>query len=246
MTPSLPTYSLCVAKFSLDYVTDYTEEELIQGVKVARGCPRINHLLFADDTMFFLDANESNWSNKFLSSAGKLVMLQSVLSAILSYPMSSFKMPVSLCKRIRSIVTRFWWDNNESARKMVWVSWDLLAKPKPAGGLGLRDFQKFNDALLAKTGWRLLHNPNCLLGKVLKGNYFSDTNILLAAELSSMSHGWRSVLAGRDLLLKNLVWIVGDGLSIDIWQDPWLSLDDQERPMGHPTEQRLIFVFLIC
>lgn len=36
------------------------EEELIQGVKVARGCPRINHLLFADDTIFFLDANESS------------------------------------------------------------------------------------------------------------------------------------------------------------------------------------------
>lgn len=26
---------------------------LIQGVKAARGCPRVSHLLFADDTMFF-------------------------------------------------------------------------------------------------------------------------------------------------------------------------------------------------
>ena len=36
------------------------EEGLIQGIKVARGCPRVNHLLFADDTMFFVSANESN------------------------------------------------------------------------------------------------------------------------------------------------------------------------------------------
>ena len=36
------------------------EEGLIQGIQVSRGCPSINHLLFADDTMFFLNANEEN------------------------------------------------------------------------------------------------------------------------------------------------------------------------------------------
>lgn len=55
-------------------------------------------------------------------------------------------------------------------------------------------------------------------------------------EASAISHGWRGVLAGRDLLLKNLGWAVGDGLSINIWQDPWLSITKQERPMGPPTE----------
>lgn len=30
---------------------------------------------------------------------------------------------------------------------------------------------------------------------------------------------------------------MGDGKSINIWQDPWLSLNKQERPMGPPTEQ---------
>lgn len=29
----------------------------LQGVRVARGCPRINHLLFADDTMFFCQSS---------------------------------------------------------------------------------------------------------------------------------------------------------------------------------------------
>ena len=51
-----------------------------------------------------------------------------------------------------------------------------------------------------------------------------------------MSHGWRSVLLGRDLLLQNLGWLVGNGESINIWDDPWLSLTSQERPMGPPNE----------
>ena len=62
-----------------------------------------------------------SWTNKFLSSAGKVVMIQSVLSAVPSYSMTCFELPVSLCKRIQSAVTRYWWDNNENAKKMAWV-----------------------------------------------------------------------------------------------------------------------------
>ncbi|KAJ0258883.1 Ribonuclease H domain-containing protein [Hirschfeldia incana] len=119
---------------------------------------------------------------------------------------------------------------------MAWVSWDSLAKPKSIGGLGMKDFEIFNDALLAKSGWRLLNHPDCLLGKVLKGKYFPDTDFLLATEASSMSHGWKSVLIGRSLLKTQLGWIVGTGDNINIWMDPWLSLTKQQRPMGPPSE----------
>ena len=151
--------------------------------------------------------------------------------------MSYFKLPVSLCKRIQTVITRYWWDNTEGVKKMAWISWDRMAKSKSVGGLGMRDFLKFNKALLAKISWRLLDKPDCLLGKILKGKYFPESHILLVEEASSISHGWRSILIGRNLLLKNLGWAIGDGLSINIWQDPWLSMSKQERPMGPPTEQ---------
>lgn len=151
--------------------------------------------------------------------------------------MSHFALPVSLCKRMQSAVTRFFWDNNENARKMVWVSWSSMSKPKSIGRLGLRDFQTFNIALLAKISWRLYQNLNCLLSKVLMGKYFPDSNILLAKESSVMSHGWRSVLLGRDLLVQKLGWVVGNGQSISVWNDPWLSTVMQERPMVPPGEQ---------
>lgn len=160
------------------------KRELIS-VKVARNCPAINHLLFADDTMFFLRSNPSScttflkilrlyeeasgqcinrskssvtfssktppevkdrvkaclciekeggigkylgfpehfgrrkrdifasivdrirqkahsWSSRYLSSAGKLILLKSVLAALPTYAMSYFKLPLSLCKQIQS------------------------------------------------------------------------------------------------------------------------------------------------
>ncbi|CAA7021648.1 unnamed protein product [Microthlaspi erraticum] len=112
----------------------------------------------------------SSWSSRFLSEAGKMTMLQSVLSAIPTYTMSCFKLPMSLCKRIQSVLTRFWWDEQAGKRKMCWVAWRKLTKSKKDGGLGFRDIQAFNDALLAKLSWRILTNPSCLLARVLKGS----------------------------------------------------------------------------
>lgn len=160
------------------------------GIKVARSCPPINHLLFADDTMFFTKTNVSScealkrilnlyeeasgqcinlgksaitfssktpsevkdrvknflnihneggvgkylglpehfgrkkrdifaslidrirqksisWTTRYLSSAGKQVLLQAVLAALPTYTMSCFKLPLSICKQIQSVLTRF-------------------------------------------------------------------------------------------------------------------------------------------
>ena len=49
----------------------------------------------------------------------------------------------------------------------------------------------------------------------------------------------RYVLRGRDLLVKNMGWVVGDGRSINIWDDAWLSLSEQKRPMGPAGEATL-------
>ncbi|KAL0884467.1 hypothetical protein Bca101_008448 [Brassica carinata] len=290
------------------------------GIRVARGCPAINHLLFADDTMFFCKSKAScvtalmkileiyetvsgqrinplksaitfsartppevrarvketmaieseggigkylglpehfgrkkrdifaaivdkirqkshSWSTRFLSGAGKQILLKSVLAAMPCYTMSCFKLPASLCKQIQSLFTRFWWDSNPEKRKMCWVAWTSMALPKYAGGLGFRDIETFNDALLAKIGWRLIKEPQSLLARVLLGKYARDTGFLDCTTSTTASHGWRSVLAGREILKKGLSWVVGNGESILVWGDAWLSFKSPRKPIGPANSQ---------
>lgn len=176
-----------------------------------------------------------SWPTKFLSGAGKHVMLQTVLSALPNYSMSSFKIPKSLCKRIQSILTRFWWDSAPDKRKMAWVSWDRMATPKCVGGLGFKDLELFNDSLLAKLGWRILNNPDALLSRVLKGKYFSECSFLESTPKQASSHGWTGIMAGKAVLEKGLGFLVGDGASIKVWTDPWLSTSKPMTPIGPPT-----------
>jgi len=57
-------------------------------------------------------------------------MLQSVLSPIPSYAMTTFKLLVSLCKRIQSKVTRFWWDDSTGKKKIAWTSWEKMSNQR--------------------------------------------------------------------------------------------------------------------
>ncbi|XP_048630058.1 uncharacterized protein LOC106373575 [Brassica napus] len=263
-----------------------------KGIKLATGSPCINHLLFADDTMFFCKANASNaqvlnkilatyetvsgqlintqksaisfsrktsqarkdqikqtlgidndggfgkylglpeqfgrrkkdifagivgriklksisWSTNFLSRAGKMVMLKTVLASMPTHAMSCFKLPQSLCAQIQSMLTRFWWDSAPETRKMSWISWKKMAKPKKLGGLGFKDISTFNDALLAKLGWRILRNP-----------------ILYASSVSP-----RKILHGRKF------FVIGSGSSINVWNEPWLSSTEQLRPYGPAPDE---------
>lgn len=189
-----------------------------------------------------------SWTTKFLSGAGKQVMLKSVFSAMPCLVMSCFKLPLSLCKQIQSILTRFWWDANPEKKKMCWVAWDTMALPKYAGGLGFRDIETFNDALLAKIGWRLIKEPHSLLGRVLLEKYAWNSSFMDCHVPASASHDWRSVLVGRNILRQGLSWAVGNGEQISVWNAPWLSFKTPCQPIGPPTlsSQALMVSDLLC
>lgn len=175
-------------------------------------------------------------SARHLSRAGRMIMIKAVLTAIPSYATSCFLLPVSLCKRIQSVLTRFWWDGNSETRKLCWIAWDKLTKSKKEGGLGFRDIQTFNHAMLAKISWRILTQPDCLLARVLKGKYCHKQNFLDVTAPASCSHGWRGILCGRDLLKTQLGKAIGNGLNTRVWKDSWISLSEYVKPFGPITE----------
>jgi hypothetical protein len=150
---------------------------------------------------------------RFLSCAGREVFLKTVIQAIPTYGMSCFKLTKKVCKTLMSIIAKYWWSSSLDRNSLHWVSWNILTAPKVKGGMGFRELELFNLALLGKHGWRFLNNPDTLCSRVLKGRYYPQTDFLHATVPNKSSATWRAIVAGRDALQLGLIKRIGDGAS---------------------------------
>jgi hypothetical protein len=97
-----------------------------------------------------------------MSKAAKGTLVKSVLQTVHAFPMSCFQLTKKQCKKLSMISSTFWWGHKDNERKVHWVSWSKMCRSKEKGGLGFRNFECFNQAFLAKRGWRLITSPDSL------------------------------------------------------------------------------------
>jgi hypothetical protein len=110
---------------------------------------------------------------------------------------------------------------------------------KKEGGMGFRNFEDFNQALLAKQAWRMATNPDSLCSRVLRARYFKDGEFLTAGCPKRASYTWKSILHGRELLKEGIIWRIGDGQNIGVWTDNWIPRSSYKRPLGHRPGSQL-------
>ncbi|KAH9748716.1 reverse transcriptase domain-containing protein [Citrus sinensis] len=159
---------------------------------------------FFNDIKLRVVGKLSSWQHKCFSSGGKEVLIKAVAQAVPAYAMSVFRIPQGLCNDIEKAIAKFWWGSSNKHKGIHWARWERMCHAKIRGGLGFRDFSSFNHALLAKQGWRLLHNPDSLMAKILKAKYFSHCGFMEAKLGSKPSFVWRSIIWGRELLKEGL------------------------------------------
>ncbi|GAU41378.1 hypothetical protein TSUD_398150 [Trifolium subterraneum] len=168
----------------------------------------------------------NSWRGRALSKAGKEIMIKSVLQAIPSYVMSMFILPASLIDDTEKMINAFWWrsgsTNNNNTKGIHWLAWERLACPKAYGGLGFRNFEAFNKAMVAKQVWNIVQNPNSLVAKLIKARYFSRSSLFEAPLGYNPSFAWRSRCQARQILSLGCRWRIGSGDNICVMHDPWL------------------------
>lgn len=143
--------------------------------------------------------------------------------------MSCFKLPLSICSEVEKIIRHFWWGSSTSERGLAWKSWSVLCSPKSEGGLGFRDLNLFNDALLAKQLWRFHTHPHSLLARSLKAKYFPSSSIWETNVGFNPSYAWRSMWGSRYLLEMGSRWRIGNGRDVKIWSDAWVSSEGTDK-----------------
>ncbi|XP_028051902.1 uncharacterized protein LOC114256459 [Camellia sinensis] len=224
---------ILVADVLSKLLTRSLRNNLLSGFKLARHCPTLSHLFFADDVLLFLKANVEEcthmlailkiyceasgqlvnfekssvqfsantpatvsssicnaaglsvshpnskslglpsfwgrskaeayeylierilsklqgWKQNLLSQAGKEILIKAVVQAIPSYAMACFAFPKKFCDKLNAYIRNFWWRGDPEGKGINWLNWGHMTLPNHQGGMGFRDFNSFNLALLAR------------------------------------------------------------------------------------------------
>jgi hypothetical protein len=142
------------------------------------------------------------WKGKMLNRTGRLTLVNSVLSSVVTYHMIVSPLSKWAIRRIDKIRHNFLWHGSKEERKgHCLVNWRWVQLPRKLAGLGILDLAKFNRDLWLRLQWRKwksMHKPW----------------VHLPVHQSVEKHAL--LCACTDISL-------GNGERVQFWHDQWLS-----------------------
>ncbi|XP_074299115.1 uncharacterized protein LOC141630143 [Silene latifolia] len=201
------------------------------------GISRVQEGIF-DSLIDYVSKRISSWNGIYLSPAGRLTLISSVLSNLSNYFLSVFKIPVSVSSKLNSLLAQFWWAGCKLGQKLHWCSKNFLSLPKSSGGLGIRNVGCLNKALLAKQGWRLVSGEDSYFSRIFRRRIFGSNSYVDGATPTKglgCSWGVRSIRYGLELILDNIGWKPGWDSGLNAWNAKWVNgntPEPQDRLLG--------------
>ena len=91
-----------------------------------------------------MDKKPSGWKWLYLSKGGRLTLLKSTLSSLLTYYLFLFTIPKAVVTRLERIQRNFLWGSTIECFKFSLVAWKKVCLLRELGGLGVRKLVPFN------------------------------------------------------------------------------------------------------
>ncbi|WZZ40579.1 hypothetical protein YC2023_036838 [Brassica napus] len=165
-----------------------------------------------------------SWTVKFLSFAGKVKMIYSVIYGMVNFWSSVFVLPKWFYAKVDSLCSGFLWKNCTTSASGARVSWLNICKPKSEGGLGIRQLEEFELVFRLKRAWMFFTGSGSLWVPWLRKNRFGGRSLWLTNDAQRFSMSVRSMLQLKQELHDFLRCSIGDGKTTLFWFDYWTEL----------------------
>ncbi|XP_074297355.1 uncharacterized protein LOC141628067 [Silene latifolia] len=142
----------------------------------------------------------SSFGTKKLSYSGRLVLVNSVLTALYNYWINIFVIPKGVLNKVNAICRNYLWDGSPNFIRVPRVSWAKVCVPKSEGGLGIKDSITWNHAAIGKLVWWVYCSPDRLLVKWVNQVYIKGRNWAEYTPSADLSWGWKSICKVQEKL----------------------------------------------
>lgn len=108
----------------------------------------ITQPIYCSTLLQHVDDRLHGWHARLLSSAGRLVLLRSVIAALPLHILATGGFPKSVIRMIDRKMSAFYWGDRHH-----WVAWKKITTPVEEGGLGLRNLSDLQQAYQCRIWW---------------------------------------------------------------------------------------------
>lgn len=168
-----------------------------------------------------ITARIQSWTHRFLSFAGRVQLVKSVLYSIQVFWASVFFLPCAVLDRIEKILRQFLWKGPNMGPGGAKVAWSDVCLPREEGGLGIRTLRENNLALMLKHIWKLFSDKESLWCKWIHSTFLNRKNFWITPIPTYCSWAWKRLLRLRYVYQQHFRWRIGNGKTVSFWFDPW-------------------------
>ncbi|KAJ3701906.1 hypothetical protein LUZ61_005611 [Rhynchospora tenuis] len=186
----------------------------------------------------------TGWKSNMLSHAGRMVLIKSVLMSMPVYAMALEMLPKGILKDINRLLAKFFWGKVGHDRYMSFVSWEKVCKPYEKGGLGVKDLEKFGEALFLKVVWALMADEDKPWVKICKSKYYPMVGFWRAKNTGGCSKMWGQVVKMRDFFTNHVEWRLENGKKVNALSQPWFQ-NWSVREQATPADRKLKVISLL-
>jgi hypothetical protein len=223
---------VCMDKSELMITT--SQQEIIQQLADTMGCkagsfpikylglPLSNKKLAKEhyrELIHRVQKKLANWKASLLSSGGRLTLINSALTPMLIFFMSTFHLPIWVIKEIDKIKRRFLWHGQKehtTARYMSLVNWKIVTTPKNKGGLEILDLHIMNQALLTKIIWKWIKEDTWFIQDL-----YMDAPTIRPWLMTQATPFWKSLQKLDDFVNISMQMDIRNGKMMRFWLDNW-------------------------
>ncbi len=175
------------------------------------------------------------WKARWLSLAGKILLVKMMLLAIPNYYLSVLKAPTLVIQIIQNISKDFLWVGNLNGEtKIPLVSLQDMTQVKTHGGASIHDMKQRSKAFGGKLVWKMYSKPDNKWCQIMQRKDLDNpcpSKVLSIQNPSKGSTIWNFMMASRDIATQYITWEVNSGDRASFWPDSWSALP----PLIHAT-----------
>jgi len=156
----------------------------------------------------------------WLSYSGRLQMVNSAITPIVTYTLCTIKVPKGFIDNIdRARKQCLWRGNDDTTRGGNLVAWAAVMRPKDKGGLNVINLRLQNDALLLKQLHKFYNKVDVPWVKLVWNKYYVGKVPHECREMGSF--WWRDVMRLNTIYRGVARCTLGDGSTVSFWDDLW-------------------------